>query len=91
MVARKGTTTGHWKEVSREAQKHTRFFGKARGSAVPAFLGTINLALINFHDAGDVSQMPVMGWGGESLSDLTTSPGDSPVEKGDSRAECDSR
>ncbi|KAJ5488195.1 hypothetical protein N7453_011649 [Penicillium expansum] len=34
------------------------------------FLGTIDLALIYFHDAGDFSHMLVMGWGGESIVNM---------------------
>lgn len=87
-VVGKGTTAGLWKEVSREAQIY-QILQKAQGSAVPVFFGTIDLALIYFHDAGDISHMLVMGWGGESIvngTDLISSPRDSPVEKGNSRA-----
>lgn len=43
---------------------------KAQGSTVPVFLGTIDLALIYFHDAGDFSHMLVMGWGDESIVNM---------------------
>lgn len=68
-VVGKGTTAGLWKEVSREAQIY-QILQKAQGSAVPVFLGTIDLALIYFHDAGDISHMLVMGWGGESIVNM---------------------
>lgn len=68
-VVGKGTTAGLWKEVSREARIY-QILQKAQGSAVPVFLGTIDLALIYFHDAGDISHMLVMGWGGESIVNM---------------------
>ncbi|CAI7646939.1 unnamed protein product [Penicillium bialowiezense] len=43
----KGTTSDLWKEVSREAQAY-QILRKAQGSAVPVFLGTIDLAKIYF-------------------------------------------
>ena len=46
-VIGKGTTSGLWKEVSREAQVY-QLLRKAQGSAVPVFLGTIDLAKISF-------------------------------------------
>ena len=42
-VLGKGTTSGLWKEVSREAQVY-RVLRKAQGSVVPVFLGTTILA-----------------------------------------------
>ncbi|KAJ5742397.1 uncharacterized protein N7511_011416 [Penicillium nucicola] len=63
-VIGKGTTSGLWREVSREAQVY-RVLRKAQGSAVPVFLGTIDLAKIYFlHGAGEIRHMLVMGWGG---------------------------
>ncbi|KAJ5788385.1 hypothetical protein N7457_003375 [Penicillium paradoxum] len=62
-VVGKGTTSGLWKEVSREAQVY-QILRKAQGSAVPIFLGTIDLAKIYFlHGAGEIRHMLVMGWG----------------------------
>ncbi|KAJ5841399.1 hypothetical protein N7534_011229 [Penicillium rubens] len=62
-VVGKGTTLGLWKEVSREAQVY-QILRKAQGSAVPVFLGTIDLAKIYFlHGAGEIRHMLVMGWG----------------------------
>ncbi|KAJ5385589.1 hypothetical protein N7517_003500 [Penicillium concentricum] len=61
-VVGKGTTKGLWKEVSREAQIY-HILRKVQGSAVPVFLGTIDLALIYFHDTRNISHMLFMGWG----------------------------
>ncbi|KAL5000502.1 hypothetical protein BDV10DRAFT_162155 [Aspergillus recurvatus] len=73
-VIGKGTTSGLWKEVSREAQVY-RLLRKAQGSAVPVFLGTIDLAKIYFlHGAGEIRHMLVMGWGGESTAKMELEP-----------------
>ncbi|KAJ5561152.1 hypothetical protein N7535_009349 [Penicillium sp. DV-2018c] len=65
-VIGKGTTSGLWNEVSREAEVY-RILQKAQGSAVPVFLGTIDLAKIYFlHGAGEIRHMLVMGWGGKA-------------------------
>ena len=73
-VVRKGTTSGLWKEVSREAQVY-QLLRKAQGSAVPVFLGTIDLAKIYFlHGAGEIRHMLVMGWGGESTAMMELAP-----------------
>ncbi|KAJ6003894.1 hypothetical protein N7540_013176 [Penicillium herquei] len=72
-VIGKGTTSGLWREVSREAQVY-QILRRAQGSAVPVFLGTLDLAKIYFlHGAGQIRHMLVMGWGGESTAkmDLT--------------------
>ncbi|KAJ5993179.1 hypothetical protein N7451_008903 [Penicillium sp. IBT 35674x] len=69
-VIGKGTTSGLWKEVSREAQIY-QILRKAQASAVPVFLGTIDLAKIYFlHGAGQIRHMLVMGWGGESTAEM---------------------
>jgi predicted Ser/Thr protein kinase len=48
---------------------------KAQGSAVPVFLGTINLLKIYFlHGAGEIRHMLVMGWGGESMASKELTP-----------------
>ncbi|KAL4767066.1 hypothetical protein BDW60DRAFT_164844 [Aspergillus nidulans var. acristatus] len=66
-VVGKGTTSKLWGEVSREADVY-RVLQRAQGSAVPVFLGAINLALTYFlHGAGRIRHMLLMGWGGESL------------------------
>ncbi|KAL4997894.1 hypothetical protein BDV10DRAFT_168252 [Aspergillus recurvatus] len=73
-VIGKGTTSGLWKEVSREAQVY-QFLRKAQGSAVPVFLGTIDLAKTYFlHGAGAIRHMLIMGWGGESTATMELAP-----------------
>ena len=69
-VIGKGTTSGLWKEVSREAQVY-QILRKAQGSAVPVFLETIDLAKIYFlHGAGEIRHMLVMGWGSTTTMEL---------------------
>ncbi|PLN77563.1 hypothetical protein BDW42DRAFT_176664 [Aspergillus taichungensis] len=66
-VVGKGTTSRLWGEVSREADIY-RILKRAQGSAVPVFLGPINLAQTYFlHGAGRIRHMLLMGWGGESV------------------------
>ncbi|KAJ5562930.1 hypothetical protein N7535_002623 [Penicillium sp. DV-2018c] len=73
-VLGKGTTSGLWKIVSREEQVY-RILRKAQGSAVPVFLGTIDLAKTYFlHGAGEIRHMLVMGWGGESTASMELTP-----------------
>ena len=73
-VVGKGTTTGLWKEVSREAEVY-RILQKAQGSAVPVFLGTIDLSKIYFlHGAGEIRHLLVMAWGGESTASMKLTP-----------------
>ena len=73
-VIGKGTTSGLWKEVSREAEVY-RILRKAQGSAVPVFLGTIDLAKIYFlHGAGEIRHLLVMGWGGENTASMELTP-----------------
>ena len=73
-VVGKGTISGLWKEVSREAEVY-RILQKAQGSAVPVFLGTIDLAKIYFlYGAGEIRHMLVMGWGGESTASMELTP-----------------
>ncbi|KAI1907262.1 hypothetical protein LOZ65_006793, partial [Ophidiomyces ophidiicola] len=63
----KGTTSRLWKEVSQEADVY-RILQPLQGSAVPVFLGKIDLKLVYFlHGAGDIRHMLLMGWGGESV------------------------
>lgn len=60
-VVGKGTTSELWKEVSRESQVY-QVLRKAQGSAVPVFLGMIDLAKVYFlHGAGEIRHMLVMG------------------------------
>ncbi|KAJ5337313.1 uncharacterized protein N7506_005335 [Penicillium brevicompactum] len=68
-VIGKGTTVGLWKEVSREAEVY-RVLHKAQGSAVPVFLGTIDLAKIYFLHGAQIRHMLVMGWGGECTATM---------------------
>lgn len=70
-VVGKGTTTWLWKEVSHEADVY-HVLRRAQGSAVPVFLGSIDLAKTYFlHGAGEIQHMLLMGWGGESTSKIT--------------------
>ncbi|KAL3497104.1 hypothetical protein BJX62DRAFT_3184 [Aspergillus germanicus] len=69
-IVGKATTSRRWKEVSREADVY-RILQRAQGSAIPVFLGVIDLADVYFlHGAGDIRHMLLMGWGGEDLSHL---------------------
>ncbi|KID86968.1 Protein kinase-like domain protein, partial [Metarhizium majus ARSEF 297] len=69
-VVGKGTTTDWWPEVSREADAY-RLLQKAQASAVPVFLGTMDLVNAYFlHGAGEIRHMLVMGWGGESPGEI---------------------
>lgn len=73
-VVGKGTTSGLWKEVSHEAETY-QVLRTAQGSAVPVFLGAINLAHIYFlHGAGEIRHMLLMAWGGESTTNCQQSP-----------------
>ncbi|KZF24821.1 hypothetical protein L228DRAFT_243546 [Xylona heveae TC161] len=66
----KGTTSRLWKEVSREAEVY-QVLRKAQGSAVPVFLGAINLKNVYFlHGAGEIQHMLLMAYAGESTSNL---------------------
>ncbi|KAL6234793.1 hypothetical protein BDW75DRAFT_211492 [Aspergillus navahoensis] len=70
-VVGKGTTSRLWGEVSREADVY-RVLQRAQGSAVPVFLGAIDLAQTYFlHGAGRIRHMLLMGWGGESVGHNT--------------------
>jgi serine/threonine protein kinase len=51
------------------------FSRKAQGSAVPVFLGMIDLAKVYFlHGAGEIRHMLVMGWGGENTATIELAP-----------------
>ncbi|KAL4888044.1 hypothetical protein BDV59DRAFT_211562 [Aspergillus ambiguus] len=70
-VVGKGTTSKRWRMVSREAEAYG-VLKCAQGSAVPVFLGAINLAQTYFlHGAGRIRHMLLMGWGGESVGHTT--------------------
>ena len=68
-VVGKGTTSYLWNKVLREAQVY-QVLRKAQGSAVPVFLGTINLKKTYFHEAGDIRHMLIMAWGGKAMSQM---------------------
>ncbi|KAK9334349.1 hypothetical protein V1521DRAFT_375134, partial [Lipomyces starkeyi] len=68
-VLGKGTTSGLWTEVSREVDVY-RILQRAQGSAVPVFLGAIDLEQIYFHDEGDIRHMLLMAWGGKDTTEL---------------------
>ncbi|KAB8227884.1 uncharacterized protein BDW43DRAFT_234143 [Aspergillus alliaceus] len=69
-VVGKGTTSYLWNEVKREADIY-RILWQAQGSAVPVFLGAIDLAKIYFlHGAGEIRHMLLMAWGGEPISKM---------------------
>ncbi|DAA77115.1 TPA_exp: Uncharacterized protein A8136_6881 [Trichophyton benhamiae CBS 112371] len=68
-VVGKGTTTHLWGVVSREAEIY-RFLKQAQGSAIPVFLGTIDLAMTYYlHGAGRIRHMLLMGWAGEHIDE----------------------
>ncbi|KAB8275852.1 hypothetical protein BDV30DRAFT_236105 [Aspergillus minisclerotigenes] len=74
-VVGKGTTSGLWQShVSREAEIY-QILRKVQGSAVPVFLGKMDLAKFYFlHGAGQIRHMLVMGWAGESIAELEQTP-----------------
>ncbi|GLA56090.1 hypothetical protein AnigIFM63604_004386 [Aspergillus niger] len=63
----KGTTSRRWDEVKREEVVY-RVLDQAQASAVPVFLGTIDLAKSYFvHAAGEICHMLIMAWGGKPI------------------------
>ncbi|KAK2748514.1 hypothetical protein FQN57_000647 [Myotisia sp. PD_48] len=69
-VLGKGTTVYRWSEISREAEIYC-ILRKAQGSAVPVFLGSIELEKVYFlHGAGQIKHMLLMGWGGKSTTQM---------------------
>ncbi|EFE44797.1 hypothetical protein TRV_00469 [Trichophyton verrucosum HKI 0517] len=67
-VVGKGTTSYRWSEVSSEATIY-RILRELQGSAVPVFLGLIDLKMIYYlHGVGAIQHMLLMGWGGEHTS-----------------------
>ncbi|KAK9263142.1 hypothetical protein V1519DRAFT_441083 [Lipomyces tetrasporus] len=69
-VVGKGTTSRLWNEVSREADVYG-VLKKAQGSAVPVFLGTIDLEKIYFlHGGGQIRHMLLMAYGGKDTTEL---------------------
>ena len=70
----KGTTSYLWDIVSREAEVY-RFLRQVQGSAVPVFLGVVNLAKFYFlHGAGEIRHMLIMAWGGEAIHEKERDP-----------------
>lgn len=64
----KGTTSSFWHTVSREAIFH-QILDRAQGSALPVFLGAIDLAQSYFlHGAGEIQHILLMSWGGDPLT-----------------------
>ncbi|KAK5125896.1 hypothetical protein LTR08_005108 [Meristemomyces frigidus] len=69
-IVGKGTTSWLWNGVSREANFYEVLHG-VQGSAVPVFLGTIDLKQTYFlHGAGEIQHMLLMAWGGETLTKM---------------------
>lgn len=67
----KETTAWLWNEVKHETDIY-HVLRRAQGSAVPVFLGSIDLAKTYFlHGAGEIHHMLLMGWGGESTNKIT--------------------
>ncbi|KAK9243167.1 hypothetical protein V1506DRAFT_545264 [Lipomyces tetrasporus] len=63
----KGTTDRLWADVRTEVDVY-RVLQKAHGSAVPVFLGTIDLKLTYFLQRGGcIKHMLLMSWGGEQV------------------------
>ncbi|OJZ80010.1 hypothetical protein ASPFODRAFT_76074 [Aspergillus luchuensis CBS 106.47] len=63
----KGTTSRRWEEVKRKEVIY-HVLDQAQASAVPVFLGAINLAKSYFvHGAGEICHMLIMAWGGEPI------------------------
>lgn len=71
-VLGKGTTSRLWEKVSREAEIYG-VLKQAQSTAVPVFLGTIDLHNSYFlHRCGAIQHILLMGWGGENLNDEQT-------------------
>ncbi|CAI7590317.1 unnamed protein product [Penicillium glandicola] len=68
----KGTTPLYWPEVSREIDVY-RILRAAQGSAIPVFLGAVDLVYF-LHGAGLLRHMLIMGWGGETLTEMEQTP-----------------
>nr|POE96517.1 hypothetical protein CFP56_56567 [Quercus suber] len=64
----KGTTSRLWSTVSREAQFY-QVLRSAQGSAIPVFLGSIDMTQTYFlHGAGEIQYMLLMVWGGQPIT-----------------------
>ncbi|OJJ85722.1 uncharacterized protein ASPGLDRAFT_73595 [Aspergillus glaucus CBS 516.65] len=73
-VVGKGMTSCRWRELLREAEVYC-FLQQAQGSAVPVFLGAIDLEKTYLlHGAGAIRHMLLMGWGGDPNSSIENMP-----------------
>ncbi|GLA56185.1 hypothetical protein AnigIFM63604_005155, partial [Aspergillus niger] len=64
------TTPQRWEEIKREKVVY-RVLDQAQASAVPVFLGSIDLAKSYFvHGAGEICHMLIMAWGGEPIPEI---------------------
>ena len=73
-VVGKDTTFWWWPELLREAKIY-HVLQQAQDSAVPGFLGSIDLEKIYFlHEAGAIQHMLLMGWGGKPISSIKNMP-----------------
>ncbi|KAI5284929.1 hypothetical protein KEM54_000952 [Ascosphaera aggregata] len=73
-IVGKGTTSYLWPELLREAEVY-RVLQQVQGSAVPIFLGAIDLEKTYFlHGAGPIQHMLLMGWGGKPVSSMKNIP-----------------
>ncbi|KAH8431854.1 uncharacterized protein LDX57_009505 [Aspergillus melleus] len=71
-VVGKGTTCFLWRQLEREADVY-RMLSPVQGSAVPVFLGKINMQKIyRLHGAGKIWHMLLMGWGGDTIDTVKT-------------------
>ncbi|KAL1992334.1 hypothetical protein VTN49DRAFT_4366 [Thermomyces lanuginosus] len=70
----KGTTSYRWKDVSQEVDVY-RILQKVQGSAVPVFLGAIDMAqTYHLHGVGGIQYMLLMGWAGEKIRSVGANP-----------------
>jgi len=69
-VVGKGTTSSRWPELLREAEVY-RVLQQVQGSAVPVFLGAIDLEKTYFlHGVGAIRHMLLVWWGGKPISSI---------------------
>lgn len=70
----KSMTSCLWQGLLREADVYG-VLCQAQGSAVPIFLGAINITKTYFlHGVGKIQYMLLMGWGGEPISSIENMP-----------------
>lgn len=73
-IVGKGTTCSSWPQVSREADVY-RVLSPVQGSAVPVFIGKVDLDKWYFlHEAGRIQHMILMAWGGEIIETTDINP-----------------